>query len=213
MQGTAALSGPFFNVWFVRDLHFNFLSLSATAAATVLGSILSLPLWGKLCDTISNRKVLHFTGLLVSLVPFPYILFSQPWQICLFNLYSGISWSGYNLSYFNYILIGAGTEKKVILSVAINGVFVFIFSILGGLLATRLPTFFHWQLSSLFLLSGVLRLLIFIFLYHRFPRFETEGKLSLSSLKLIPDFNSQIKFLKNSCKVFTYKKNKCEDLL
>jgi MFS family permease len=77
MQGAAALSGPFFNVWFVRDLHFNFLSLSAAAAATVLGSILSLSIWGRLCDTIGNRRVLYFTGLLVSLVPFPYIFFAN----------------------------------------------------------------------------------------------------------------------------------------
>lgn len=208
MQGTAALSGPFFNVWFVRDLHFNFLSLSAAAAATVLGSILSLSLWGRLCDTIGNRRVLYFTGLLISLVPFPYIFFSQPWQICLLNMYSGISWSGYNLSYFNYILIGASTEKKVILSVAINGVFVFLFSILGGLLSTRLPVFFHWQLSSLFLLSGCLRLVIFLFLYNKFPRFETEHNVSLAILKIVPDFGSGVEFFKNSCKVFRLNRDK-----
>ncbi len=46
MQGVTALSAPFFNVWYVRDLHFNFFSLSVASAATVLGTILSLRLWG-----------------------------------------------------------------------------------------------------------------------------------------------------------------------
>lgn len=201
MQGATALSGPFFNVWYVRDLHFDFLSLSAASAATVLGTILSLRFWGILCDFIGNRRILLFTGFLICTVPLPYVYLSEPWQICLLNLYSGISWSGYNLSYFNYVLIGSGNsdpEKKVILSIAINGVLVFFFSLLGGFLSTRLPVFFHWQLSTLFVLSGILRFAIFFLFFTKFPRFEIENSWALSSLKKLFNPKERTKFLSNN---------------
>ncbi len=201
MQGATALSGPFFNVWYVRDLHFDFLSLSAASAATVLGTILSLRFWGILCDSIGNRRILLFTGFLICTVPLPYVYFSQPWQICLLNLYSGISWSGYNLSYFNYVLIGSGNtdpEKKVILSIAINGVLIFIFSLLGGFLATRVPVFFQWQLSTLFLLSGILRLATFFLFFTKFPRFEIENNWKLPPLKMLFNLKEGVKSFVNS---------------
>src|SRR5579859_874811 len=46
MQGAAAMSAPFFTVWYLRDLHFNYLVLALTASCTIVGSILSLPAWG-----------------------------------------------------------------------------------------------------------------------------------------------------------------------
>lgn len=210
MQGVTALSAPFFNVWYVRDLHFNFFSLSVASASTVLGTILSLRLWGVLCDSIGNRRILHFTGLLICFVPFPYIFLSAPWQIWLLNFYSGISWSGYNLSYFNYVLIGSGNvapEKKIIFSVAINGIFSFFFSLIGGYLSTRLPVLFHWQLSTLFLLSGTMRLIIFFALYNRFPHFEFENSINSYHFRQFFDYKNGINFIKTYFKTFLFKFN------
>jgi MFS family permease len=174
MQGSVALSGPFFNVWFVRDLHFDFFTLATATSCTIIGSIISLSFWGKLCDSIGNRKVLIITGFLISIVPLPYIFFHAPWQIWLFNLYTGISWGGYNLSNFNVVLAGAGKDRsdsKIIISIAINGICVFILGLIGGYLATRLPAILGWQLCSLFLLSAILRLTVFSFLFTRLPKF------------------------------------------
>jgi MFS family permease len=42
------------------------------------------------------------------------------------------------------------------------------FSLLGGWLATRLPIVHEWRLQSLFLLSAMLRLGIFVLLFGRF---------------------------------------------
>ncbi|HEX3019478.1 MAG TPA: MFS transporter [Chitinispirillaceae bacterium] len=201
MLGTVAISGPFFNVWYVRDLKFDYFTLSVAAAATILGTIISLPFWGKLADSMGNRRVILWTGFLVSTVPIPYIFSSYSWQIWVLNFYTGLCWSGYNLSNFNYLLSAAGKvkpEKKISISVAITGLSVFFFSLLGGFLSTRLPAIFGWQLKTLFLLSSVLRFVIYGFLFFRFPSYEAEHLKSMEVFHQIPGYRAGMGILRNA---------------
>ena len=57
-----------------------------------------------------------------------------------------------------------------------SGVSIFLFSLLGGFLSTRLPTIFAWQLQSLFLLSSLVRLTVFSLLFLTLPRDEGRGR-------------------------------------
>ncbi|NLE00633.1 MAG: MFS transporter [Fibrobacter sp.] len=171
MQGTVAFAGPFFNVFYIRDLKFDFFNLSVAAAATVFGTIVSLPLWGKLADAVGNRKILLVTGLLICTVPIPYVVSSLPWHIWVLNFYTGLCWSGYNLSNFNYLLLASGKERpemNITFSVAMTGIMVFVFSMAGGLLAPHLPKLFEWPIQTLFLLSSLLRFGVYGFFYTRF---------------------------------------------
>lgn len=192
MQGAVALAGPFFNVWYIRDLKFDYLTLCWVSAATVLGTIVSLHLWGKLADTIGNRRVILATGFMISTVPLPYLISSHPWQIWILNFYTGICWSGYNLSNFNYLLVAAGKhniEKKTSFGYAVTGVCVFVFSLIGGLLATRLPHIFGWQLLSLFLLSTVLRFVVFGGFILKFPELEQDiSSRPINLIHYVPGF-------------------------
>jgi len=194
MQGAVAMAGPFFSVWYIRDLKFDYFTLSAVSAATVLGTIASLPLWGKLADTIGNRRVIMATGFMISTVPLPYIISNHAWQIGFLNFYTGVCWSGYNLSNFNYLLLAAGLDnqdKKISLSVAVTGICVFAFSLLGGMVATRLPAIFGWQLLSLFLLSSLLRFLVFGGLFLNLPKYEPDSKPA-NIFHFIPGYRSTI---------------------
>ena len=47
-----------------------------------------------------------------------------------------------------------------------------LFATLGGFLATRLPSFFHWQLQSLFLFSSIMRLGFFTLLFGKFHEYH-----------------------------------------
>ena len=209
MQGSVALCGPFFNVWYIRDLHFDYFTLSAAAAATVLGTIISLPLWGKLSDTIGSRRVILITGFLISTVPLPYLISNYSWQIWLLNFYTGVCWSGYNLSNFNFLLIAAGKHKpefKISIAVAITGICVFLFSLAGGFLATRLPVIFSWKLQSLFFLSAILRFATFGSLFFRYPHYERHlDSRSIDIFHQIPGYRSGIGILRNSFRAFRVK--------
>lgn len=205
MLGTVAISGPFFNVWYVRDLKFDYFTLAFASAATILGTIISLPFWGKLADSIGNRKVILWTGFLIATVPIPYIFSNHSWQIWVLNFYTGVCWSGYNLSNFNYLLAAAGKSKpelKISLSVAMTGISVFFFSLAGGFLSTRLPELFGWQLKSLFLLSAILRFAVYGTLFVHFPVIEKENTSSIEIFHQIPGYRVGMGILRNAFRAF-----------
>ena len=177
--GSTAIAGPFFNVWFLRDLGFNYLTFAITSASMVLGTIAVLPLWGRLIDTLGTARVLRMTGLMCALVPVPFLFASGPLSVWLTNFYSGISWGGFNLANFNYLLHLSDREKSdhyIALSSAATGIATFCFSLVGGYLSTRLPTVFAWQLQSLFSVSIVLRLIVVGVLFRNFPKTPVRGE-------------------------------------
>lgn len=205
MQGAVAISGPFFNVWYVRDLKFDFFTLSIASAATILGTIVSLPFWGKLADSLGNRRVILWTGFLAATVPIPYLFSSYSWQIWILNFYSGLCWSGYNLSNFNYLLALSGKDKperKISISAAITGLSVFFCSLLGGYLSTRLPQLLGWELKSLFLISSILRFVVYGIFFTRFPIYETEKMKSLENFHQIPGYRVGMGILRNAFRAF-----------
>jgi MFS family permease len=208
VQGSTSIAGPFFNVWYIRDLQFNYFTLSAVTVAMTLGTIVALPFWGRVADSFGNRTVIIITVLLIATVPLPYIASSKPWHIGVLNFYTGCCWSGYNLSNLNYLLLAAGkekTEQNISFAVAVTGIFNFVFSIAGGILATRLPQIFHYQLHSLFLLSSIMRFIIFGLLIIRYPRYETGKKRGRELLSRFPGYRLGVELLRNSFKAFREK--------
>jgi MFS family permease len=168
LQGAAAMSAPFFSVWYLRDLHFNYFSLAVAACCTIAGSIISLPLWGHLADHVGNRRVLQIAGFLVSFMPLPYLFFTKTWTIWVFNLVGGISWAGYNLASFNHLLGASEKQDRtrlIAFASAVTGVLVFMMTLLGGVLSTRMPQLFEWPLQSLFLVSSALRVTACLILF------------------------------------------------
>jgi MFS family permease len=175
VQGASAMSGPFFNVWYLRDLHFNYLALAVCSSCTLVGNIISLPMWGRLADRIGSRATLRITGLLVGLVPLPYLFLTSQLGVWLINFAAGIAWAGYNLVSFNYLLgTSENRDRTTLFSYAsvVTGVMVFGMTLLGGFLATRLPPLFAYPLQGLFLLSAILRLLSLTFFFPRLREYD-----------------------------------------
>lgn len=167
LQGATAFSGPFFSVWFLRDLQLDYLSFTIASAATLSGSLVFLPLWGRWADKFGNFALFRLTALLIAIVPFPYLFWDSREAVWLFNCYSGIVWSGFNLSNFNYLLQASGDEapeRNLAVAAAFSGIAVFCGGALGGIAATRVPELFGWQLRSLFFISGSARVVIALIL-------------------------------------------------
>ncbi len=206
LQGTTALAGPFFNVWYIKDLNFSYLNLSLATCATVLGTILFLPMWGKLADSLGNRKIVIITCFMICLVPIPYVFSSLPWHIWILNFYTGLCWSGYNLSNFNLLLTASrkeNPEKRICTAVAFTGVAVFLFSLLGGFLATRVPIIFEWRLQTIFLISSMLRLVVFMVFFLKLPHYEPQPSgNSLDVFNHFPGYRSGMGILRNAFRAF-----------
>lgn|GEM_PF-638980 len=175
-QGAAAMSGPFFNVWYLQDLRITYLDLAIALAMTVLGSITFAAFWGRMADNFGPARVLWISGFLIALVPFPYLIFQETLAIWILCFFSGAVWGGYNLANVNHMLNATDKSQRshyLAFGALVVGVIGCAFTLLGGYLATRLPVLLDWRLRSLFLLSGVLRLAIFFVFFGRFREYLT----------------------------------------
>jgi MFS family permease len=187
MQGAVMLTSPFFNVWSLRDLHFSYFALSVTTASTIFGSIVALPLWGRLSDRIGHHRLLLMTGFMIAVVPFPFLFTGNVVLICVINFFTGAAWAGYNLSGFNQMLLLSdphSSDRQISFSNALTGISVFIFSLAGGAIAPLLPKILTWQLQSLFLLSGILRVAVYFLLFPGIPAHRQDRQAIRDHLRL-----------------------------
>ncbi len=186
LQGTTALAGPFFNVWFLRDLRFDYLTFAITSASMILGTIAFLQVWGRLVDAVGTSRVLRITALMCAFVPVPYLFGSSPVLVWLANFYSGISWGGFNIANVNYLLHMTEKERSdhyIGFAAAITAVSMFLFGLLGGFLSTRLPLLFSYQLQTLFFVSLVARLIVVLFFFRKFR--QPQMRVGAATIELV----------------------------
>lgn len=179
------LAAPFFAVFMLRDLQFNYLTYMALQVSSSLMALLALPLWGRHADLVGNVSVLRLSSAFAVLIPFFWLISQNPLYLVFVQLWAGFSWSGVTLCTGNFIY-DAVTPQKRVRCIAyfnvINGVAVFLGSATGGWLANRLPPLAGFQLLALFLLSGACRLSACIFLSARFREVRRTREVSLREL-------------------------------
>jgi hypothetical protein len=169
-QSAAVMAGPFFSVWFLRDLRFSYLTFAIGSAATVAGNMLASPIAGRLADRVGSARVLRVSAWLAAVVPLPYLFSTSPTAIWAANFYSGAAWAGVNVAAFKVLLgvaRGQPSQHALVLANLWLTTCSVLFSVIGGWLATRLPIWFSWRLQSLFFLSCLLRLAIAALLVSR----------------------------------------------
>ncbi len=162
-QGSASMSGPFFAVWYLRDLHYDYLFIAVALSLTVLGSISFAGFWGRLSDAYGPGRVLAVSALMAALIPIPYVLTGNRFALWAGCIYSGASWSGYNLANFNQMLAAADRRHRghfLAFASLVVGLLGCAFALPGGFPPTGVPVLFDWRLQSLFLLSAALRLIL-----------------------------------------------------
>jgi MFS family permease len=155
------VASPFFAVYMLRDLNFNYTTFTIITIASTIATLLAMPRWGRFSDKHGNILTLGVCGFLIPFIPVMWLFSTSSFYLFMVQVFSGAVWAGYTLATSNFIY-DAVTPQKRSLCVAynniLNGVSVFAGAMLGGYLATNI----HMQLNSLlfvFLLSGVLRLI------------------------------------------------------
>jgi MFS family permease len=165
------LSAPFFAVYMLRDLQFDYLTYMAFQVCSSLASLIALPLWGKHADLVGNVRVLRLSSFFAALIPLFWLFSHHPGYLILVQSFAGFAWSGVGLSTGNFIY-DAVTPQKRVRCIAyfnvLNGVALFLGSSLGGFLASRLPPLLGYQLLSLFALSSFCRITVYLFLSRSF---------------------------------------------
>lgn len=198
LQACVSISGPFFTVYMLRDLHFSYLEFTIITATSVLAHFLSLRTWGRISDVWGNRVILAFTGTVITCLPALWLVSSNFGYLIAAQLLSGMCWSGFGLATTNYLFDSVPEQKRsqyMAFHHVLTAIGVFFGALLGGLLVTILPTemtlFGHhytWltAIYGVFLVSCLARVaVVYAFLPHLHEVREVrKAPLSISFLNL-----------------------------
>ncbi|MBL7164976.1 MAG: MFS transporter [Dehalococcoidales bacterium] len=157
------LCGPFFAVYMLRDLQFNYFTYVTINATASIATIAFMTFWGKRADRAGNIKVMRITAFLIPLVPVLWLVSKEVYFLIPIQILAGFAWSGFNLVSSNFLYDVSPRENRtqnIAIFNAINGLAMCLGALTGGFLVSRLPQINGSSLLTLFLISGILRGLI-----------------------------------------------------
>ncbi|MCC7299636.1 MAG: MFS transporter [Verrucomicrobia bacterium] len=172
INGTVQISGPFFAVYMLRDLHWSYLQFTLSISVFLLSQTLFVRWWGALSDRHGNRSILIATSCIAPLLPLIWLATSNYTVLLLGQILSGACWSGFTLASSNFVYDAVSQPKRARAFSyynLVNG----LFSVAGGVLigaplAEHLPSELHIgaahivfrsSLPLVFLISAVARTL------------------------------------------------------
>jgi MFS family permease len=193
MHAAALIAGPFFVIFFLRDLHFTYLEYMVWMATGVLGQFLTLKPWGRIGDRFGNKKIMVVTGWLVPFLPMLYLLGTNFYFVAVVNFFGGVVWGGLSLGLQNYVLDTVRAEDRatgVAVWSTVNAVGWFAGAMTGGWLAEVVPAEMSLpglelhpasNLQFVFFISGALRVLVSLGLLRTFRETRAVEAISRGS--------------------------------
>ncbi len=173
MSGACNISGPFFSVYMLRDLHWSYLHFTLNQAVFMVAPILVLRWWGRMSDRYGNRAVLVATSCVIPILPLLWMPTTRYAWLMALQVLSGVIWSGFSLAAMNFLfdsVPSAVRARTFALTMMFNGLFTLVGgTLVGAWLADHLPATFRiggWTVSFLsslpavFCVSGIVRALI-----------------------------------------------------
>jgi MFS family permease len=191
MNGATQIAGPFFAVYMLRDLHWSYLQFTANAAVFLLSQTLFVRWWGSLGDRHGNRAVLAATSCLLPFLPLIWAFSTNYFVLLLAQVFSGATWSGFNLAASNFVYDAVSQEKRA-RAFSYYNVLNGLFSVAGGVLigaplAEFVPAALtlgpvHIQMVSslpaVFVISGIVRAFIVAAMLPRFKEVRSAEPIS-----------------------------------
>ncbi|MFO0717618.1 MAG: MFS transporter [Nitrospira sp.] len=180
MHFAVMLSGPFFVIYLLRDLHWSYLQYAGWMASSISAQFLTLGPWGRIGDRYGNKALLALTASAVPFLPMGYVLSEHYAFLLIVNFCGGVIWAGLSLGLQNYVFDSLQPEERtrgVALANAMNAVGWGLGALTGSWVATLMPatvSLGSWHLTPasnlpfLFCLSGGLRLVIALSLLRTF---------------------------------------------
>lgn len=163
------VASPFYAVYMLRYLGFNYIQFMAITVIGVLATFLSMEFWGKISDNYGSKNVLLLGGLLIGVGPLVWFFTSNFYVLVCFEFLSGISWAAFNLAASNFLLDGTNKANRIKYLSYFNvmiGIAIFAGAFFGARLQLIFPANINnSRLPYLFLISGLIRLLATIFFF------------------------------------------------
>jgi len=175
------ISSPFFIVYMLKNIEISYTLMMVSFAIAGIAKIISHPHWGRVSDKIGDKPVAIFSIFGTSLVPFTFLFVTKDavWLIFVAQIFSGIFWSGVELSLFNLLLDLSHQHRtvKVAKYVMLTSIPLIAAPIVGGLIADNV-TLILSGLPLIFAISFLLRATAATFMFSiKEPRVKTRHKL------------------------------------
>lgn len=158
------ISGPFFAVYMLKDLNFNYLTYTLVNLSTTVFSLLTMGIWGKFSDKFGNRRILSICGFIIPLIPIFWIFSPSPiFLMFVPQLIGGVGWAGFNLAVSNFIYDIVTPARRAICVAYFNlmvGIGIFFGGIVGGLMTHFITIKSINILLFIFIISGIVRFLV-----------------------------------------------------
>lgn len=178
----ANIASPFFSVYMLRDLGFNYVTYTVIISSASISSLVFLTFWGRRADLAGNIKVIRVTSCLLPIVPLLWLVSYNIYYLIFAEVVSGFAWSGFNLAAVNFVYDASEDQnrtKHIAVFNTITSLAICAGALIGGYLAPHLPFLLGYQLRSLFTISGVLRGLVVILLLRQIIEVRHVPEISL----------------------------------
>jgi|GEM_PF-471299 len=162
------LAAPFFSVYQLSILHFDYFTFTMLACASAISSFVTMIFWGKYVDDIGSRNVLVVCGFLIPFVPLFWALTTNVWLLLLVEAFSGIVWAGFTLSTSTY-LFDATERKNRTRELAEYTLMIHLAIFIGAMAGSAILGFFDKTdpraFITIFIVSAIFRLLTVALFY------------------------------------------------
>ena len=164
---TVGFSGPLYVVYMLQERHFTYLNFTVIISAEFLARVVSAPFWGRFADKAGNIRVLSIVSRIIPAIPICWLFFSSIWYLAFVQIVSGICWGAYDLCTQSYLYKVAPKPKKLRYIVYTRCLLLFstaLGGLMGGYLVKGIFFTFGSRLLSIFLISGIFRALVVMYL-------------------------------------------------
>ncbi|MCB1195547.1 MFS transporter [bacterium] len=163
MNFSVNVAAPFFNVFMLKDLKFNYLLYTVINLTATFTTYCTIARWGRHADKVGNLKIIQTTAPLIAFIPVLWIINRNTLFLIVAQVFSGFLWAGFNLCSSTFIYDAVSPEKRtrcIAYFNTLNGTALCLGAITGGFLLPVLPPLFGHKMLTLFLISSLLRICV-----------------------------------------------------
>ncbi|MFA4837462.1 MAG: MFS transporter, partial [Dehalococcoidia bacterium] len=163
MNFAVNLAGPFFAPYMLRELKMDYVTFTILEAVSIVATFWAVSHWGAAADRVGNRKMLTFASFLIAVVPLMWMVSADTAYLGFAEAYTGLVWAGFNLVSVNFIYDATTAHNRTAYLAYFAtgaGIATSLGALAGGFLIPHMPMLKGSTILSIFLLSGILRLLV-----------------------------------------------------